>query len=119
MSERDTDTGEVLTHAKGRCLEAETAWANQSTEKPGTLPKKPVSQREDAITQKRLSQIVPASAVMDEAVLDPVLQPGLCCPTAGISLPALCQCWGMPGRQGSQGAGQTSRPHPPRTSKQC
>lgn len=119
MSERDTDTGEVLTHAKGRCLEAETAWANQSTEKPGTLPKKPVSQREDAITQKRLSQIVPASAVMDEAVLDPVLQPGLCCPTAGISLPALCQCWGMPGRQGSQGAGQTSCPHPPRTSKQC
>lgn len=62
---------------KGRCLEAETAWANQSTEKPGTLSKKPVSQREDAITQKRLSQIVPASAVMDGAML-----PCCCCLSA-------------------------------------
>lgn len=77
-------------------------------------PKKPVSQREDAITQKRLSQIVPASAVMDEAVWDPVLLPHRWCLSAS-PVPML----GDARQGGGRGAGQTSHPHPPLTSKQC
>lgn len=62
------------------CLEAETTWSNRSTEKPGTLPKKPVSRREDAITQEKVKSnsatfCCPISTgVRDEAVFAPVTE---------------------------------------------